>query len=244
MIIKALNTKNATTNKEIKIARYQIVLHDLIGEIIGKLPPEYAEQAKSSFKFNSLIQNDGSIIFRVSCLDKDCSQDFRIPPDNDQAAIKDVCNFIIENMQEQAVMSFAKKKNKKDDPCWKNYEMIGTKKKNGKDVPNCVKKESSFYENTYVTAKEEKSEAWQRKDGKNPEGGLNEEGRKSYEKANPGSDLKPPVSKEEAAKSETKSKRRKSFCARMKGMKKKLTSKETASDPDSRINKSLRKWDC
>ena len=34
--------------------------------------------------------------------------------------------------------------------------------------------------------------------------------------------------------------RRKSFCARMKGMKKKLTSKKTASDPDSRINKSLR----
>ena len=39
-------------------------------------------------------------------------------------------------------------------------------------------------------------------------------------------------------------KRRASFCARMKGMKKKLTSKKTASDPDSRINKSLRAWNC
>ena len=39
-------------------------------------------------------------------------------------------------------------------------------------------------------------------------------------------------------------KRRKSFCARMKGMKKRLTSAKTARDPDSRINKSLRKWNC
>ena len=38
--------------------------------------------------------------------------------------------------------------------------------------------------------------------------------------------------------------RRASFCARMKGMKAKLTSKKTASDPDSRINKSLRAWNC
>ena len=38
--------------------------------------------------------------------------------------------------------------------------------------------------------------------------------------------------------------RRKSFCARMSGMKKKLTSSKTANDPNSRINKSLRKWNC
>ena len=79
--------------------------------------------------------------------------------------------------------------------------------------------------------------AWTKKSGKNKEGGLNEKGRKSYEKENPGSDLKAPTKKKG-------NKRRASFCARMKGMKKKLTSKKTASDPDSRINKSLRKWDC
>jgi len=47
--------------------------------------------------------------------------------------------------------------------------------------------------------------------------------------------------------SRTKSKtsaRRKSFCARMLGMKKRLTSKKKARDPNSRINKALRKWDC
>jgi len=84
---------------------------------------------------------------------------------------------------------------------------------------------------------EKKSPAWQRKAGKNKEGGLNKKGRESYEKENPGSDLKAPTK-------EKGNKRRKSFCARMKGMKKKNTSEKTANDPDSRINKSLRKWDC
>ena len=79
--------------------------------------------------------------------------------------------------------------------------------------------------------------AWQRKEGKNKSGGLNEKGRKSYERENPGSDLKAPSKKKG-------NKRRASFCARMKGMKKKLTSAKTARDPDSRINKSLRAWNC
>ena len=79
--------------------------------------------------------------------------------------------------------------------------------------------------------------AWTKKAGKNPEGGLNEKGRKSYERENPGSDLKAPSKK-------VGNKRRASFCARMKGMKKKLTSSKTANDPDSRINKSLRAWNC
>ena len=83
----------------------------------------------------------------------------------------------------------------------------------------------------------EEGAAWTKKSGKNPEGGLNEKGRKSYERENPGSDLKAPSKK-------VGNKRRASFCARMKGMKKKLTSKKTASDPDSRINKSLRAWNC
>lgn len=38
--------------------------------------------------------------------------------------------------------------------------------------------------------------------------------------------------------------RKKSFCARMKGMKKRRTSAKTARDPNSRINKALRKWKC
>jgi hypothetical protein len=87
-----------------------------------------------------------------------------------------------------------------------------------------------------------KSPAWQRKEGKNPEGGLNAKGRASAKRE--GHNLKPPVSKEKAAHSEMDAARRRSFCARMTGMKKKLTGSAAAADPDSRINKSLRKWDC
>jgi hypothetical protein len=75
--------------------------------------------------------------------------------------------------------------------------------------------------------------AWTRKEGKSESGGLNQKGRDSYE----GGNLKAPT------KSKTNP-RRKSFCARMGGMKKKLTSAKTARDPNSRINKALRKWDC
>jgi hypothetical protein len=81
------------------------------------------------------------------------------------------------------------------------------------------------------------SPAWQRKEGKNSEGGLNAKGRASYNRANPGKPgLKAPQPEGGP--------RKKSFCARMSGMKKKLTSSKTANDPNSRINKSLRKWKC
>jgi hypothetical protein len=86
--------------------------------------------------------------------------------------------------------------------------------------------------------------AWTRSEGKNKKGGLNETGRKSYEREHPGSNLKPPVKKEQASKSKKSAARRKSFCARMEGMKKVNTSTKTANDPNSRINKSLRAWDC
>lgn len=87
-----------------------------------------------------------------------------------------------------------------------------------------------------------KSPAWTRKEGQNPQGGLNAKGRASAKAQ--GMNLKPPVSKEQASKGGAAAGRRASFCARMSGMKAKLTGKETAKDPNSRINKALRKWDC
>tara|TARA_B100000963_G_scaffold324176_1_gene309510 strand:+ start:294 stop:566 length:273 start_codon:yes stop_codon:yes gene_type:complete len=77
---------------------------------------------------------------------------------------------------------------------------------------------------------------------KSPSGGLNAAGRRAAKRQ--GSNLKPPVSAKQAKKSKKAAGRRKSFCARMKGMKRRLTSAKTARDPNSRINKALRKWDC
>jgi len=119
------------------------------------------------------------------------------------------------------------------DPCWDTHEMKGMKKKGNRMVPNCVRKEQVSDWRSELS----EGSAWTKKEGKNEKGGLNEKGRKSYERENPGSDLKRPSKK-------VGNKRRASFCARMKGMKKKLTSKKTANDPNSRINKSLRAWNC
>ena len=83
-----------------------------------------------------------------------------------------------------------------------------------------------------------KSPAWQRKEGKNPSGGLNAKGRASYKKGK----LRAPVT---SSNPKGKAKKRKaSFCARMKGMKRKLTGVKKQNDPNSRINKALKKWKC
>ena len=82
--------------------------------------------------------------------------------------------------------------------------------------------------------------AWTRKEGKNPEGGLNAKGRASLRAQ--GQDIKPPVSAKQAKKSPKAAARRKSFCARSAGQAKMFPN--AARDTDSRLNKARRKWDC
>ena len=90
------------------------------------------------------------------------------------------------------------------------------------------------------------AEAWQTSKGKNKNGGLNKKGVSSYRHSHPGSHLQTAVTTKPSKlkKGSKASKRRKSFCARMKGMKKHRTGSKTKHDPNSRINKSLRKWHC
>lgn len=119
------------------------------------------------------------------------------------------------------------------DACWKGYTAVGTKKKNGKEVPNCVPEEME----------EAKTAAWQRKEGKSPTGGLNKKGIASYRKENPGSKLSmavttPPSKLDPEGKA---AKRRKSFCARMSGMPGPM--KDEKGRP-TRKALSLRKWNC
>ena len=198
------------------------------------------------------------------------------------------------------------RKNVGADTCWDGYKAKGTKKKDGKEVPNCVKEGKTFVEfcaeaydkpeeklmtdrNMFSIPKadqksaeerlmakakakrEEKAKmkkesmeildvdgnivaeitdlispepmtgwkqqmdeaAWTRKEGKNKAGGLNEKGRKSYERENPGSDLKAPQPEGGP--------RKKSFCARMGGMKGPL--KDEKGEP-TRKKLALDKWKC
>lgn len=119
-----------------------------------------------------------------------------------------------------------------DNPCWKGYHPVGTKKKAGKTVPNCVPNEGM-----------DETAAWQKKSGKNKNGGLNAKGVASYRREHPGSKLQTAVTtKPSKLKPGSKSaKRRKSFCARMSGMKGPM--KKPNGDP-TRKALALRKWNC
>ena len=123
-------------------------------------------------------------------------------------------------------------KQRLDPKCWKGKHKEGTKIKGGVRVNNCVPNESV-----------EETAAWQKKSGKNKNGGLNAKGVASYRREHPGSKLQTAVTtKPSKLKKGSKSaKRRKSFCARMGGMKgpmKKPNGKPT------RKALALRKWNC
>ncbi len=92
----------------------------------------------------------------------------------------------------------------------------------------------------------ELGEDWQKVNRQDKTDGLSKKAVKAYRRENPGSKLKTAVTKDpkKLKKGSKDAKRRLSFCRRMKGMKKKLTSAKTRRDPDSRINKALRRWNC
>jgi len=94
--------------------------------------------------------------------------------------------------------------------------------------------------------RDELDEDWQKVNRKDKTDGLSKKAVKAYRRENPGSKLKTAVTKDpkKLKKGSKDAKRRLSFCRRMKGMKKRLTSAKTARDPDSRINKALRRWNC
>ena len=94
--------------------------------------------------------------------------------------------------------------------------------------------------------REELGEDWQKVNRKDKTDGMSQKAVNAYRKENPGSKLKTAVTKDpkKLKKGSKSAKRRLAFCRRMKGMKKKLTSAKTRRDPDSRINKALRRWNC
>ena len=90
------------------------------------------------------------------------------------------------------------------------------------------------------------SEDWQKVNKKDKTDGLSQKAVNAYRRENPGSKLKTAVTKDpkKIKKGSSDDKRRKSFCARMSGMKKHNASAKTKRDPDSPINKALRRWNC
>jgi hypothetical protein len=85
-------------------------------------------------------------------------------------------------------------------------------------------------------------EDWQKVNRKDKTDGLSQKAVNAYRKENPGSKLQTAVTEKNPK--GKRAGRRKRFCSRMKGAKEKLTSAKTARDPDSGINKALRRWNC
>ncbi len=153
------------------------------------------------------------------------------------------------------------KNNKKKGRCWKGYKPTPGKTPYSKG--SCMK-ESVFQAyrmlgsliSEVATGSEDELEEGKKgtmpknfsvKSGdKSEAGGLTAKGVARYRAANPGSKLKTAVTTKPSKlkKGSKAANRRKSFCSRMSGMKKRLTGAKTANDPDSRINKALRKWNC
>jgi len=128
-----------------------------------------------------------------------------------------------------------------DEKCWPGYKKKGMKTMFGKRYPNCVKKEG-FSNWRFELQISELLEDWQEKNRKDGVDGLSQSTVDAYRRENPGSKLQTAVTEKKPT--GKRADRRKSFCRRMKGMKAKLTSAKTARDPDSRINKALRRWNC
>jgi hypothetical protein len=85
-------------------------------------------------------------------------------------------------------------------------------------------------------------EDWQKVNKADKTDGLSQKAVNAYRRENPGSKLQTAVTEKDP--SGKRAARRKSFCSRMSGMKKRLTNPENARDPDSPINKALRRWRC
>jgi hypothetical protein len=90
--------------------------------------------------------------------------------------------------------------------------------------------------------KEFLGEDWQDVNRKDKTDGLSQKAVNAYRRENPGSKLQTAVTEKKPK--GKRAARRKSFCSRMSGMKKRLTSAKNARDPDSPINKALRRWNC
>mgnify|MGYP003337743520 CR=1 FL=1 len=131
---------------------------------------------------------------------------------------------------------------------WYPLEINGVEVIAGKRLKQGVAEEQSLEESfdMKINELEMMNEDWQKTNRKDKTSGMSKKAVKAYRREHPGSKLQTAVTtKPSKLKKGSKSaKRRASFCARMKGMKKHRTGAKTKRDPNSNINKALRRWNC
>jgi len=130
------------------------------------------------------------------------------------------------------------------------HKTFGSSPEEKKKMKNKIKNEaiaiilnpSKKKSKNYLLNNKNIGEDWQSVNRKDKTDGLSQSAVDAYRRENPGSKLQTAVTEKKPT--GKRAERRKSFCRRMSGMKSKLTSAKTANDPDSRINKALRRWNC
>ena len=132
------------------------------------------------------------------------------------------------------------------DPCitygTQNEELDSEDKPTLKKIVKKLKGASQAHAGQAKDLEKAMEEDWQKVNRKDKTDGLSQKAVDAYRRENPGSKLQTAVTEKKPT--GKRAARRKSFCSRMCGMKKRLTSAETSRDPDSRINKALRRWNC
>jgi hypothetical protein len=157
------------------------------------------------------------------------------------------------NPAQQAAIAIAKKKEQgvteEGKGLWANIhaKQNRIKKGSGEHMRKPGSKGAPTAQNFKDAASEgiEEGETWSKHN--NPRaGGMSKKSVSSYRRSHPGSKIQTAVTTKPSKikKGSKDAKRRKSFCARMRGMKKHNTSAKTKNDPNSNINKSLRRWHC
>ena len=118
-----------------------------------------------------------------------------------------------------------------------NIRLVSLSDRNGNTITEYATDDKMYY-----VREEQIDEDWQKVNRQDKTDGLSQKAVDAYRRENPGSKLQTAVTEKNPK--GKRAARRASFCSRMSGMKDKLTSSETANDPDSRINKALRRWNC
>lgn len=121
-----------------KIAKYAIKLHEMLKGVSEQEGLEGWVQAKITKAAEGLGNVYHNLDYKMNFEKKnEPSEDLPF----ESAYKNNLARHLTKNLQEKSKKVDDKEVDEADsDPCWKNYKMVGMKKKNGKQVPNCVPK--------------------------------------------------------------------------------------------------------
>jgi len=262
----ALNTEDTAIESELviqdwnkddikftEIETVDIIKPKPLKEGMSKWREELDEGAGAALKVGSMIAKKGipALMTGIGAVGTIMQSKKKETSDaEDEDRLFDLANEPFKNRDRESESSEVRKNRDRSERRLK--EFMAKRKKTRELTKNKQNLEKSYEKNMdndikdHYDWRDDLGEDWQKVNRKDKTDGLSRKAVKAYRRENPGSKLQTAVTKDpkKLKKGSKSAKRRLSFCRRMKGMKKKLTSAKTRRDPDSRINKALRRWNC